>query len=74
MFDLTITRVNLFALVFLVLSAVPAFAQANDPVPTSAICLIADHPGIHESDAQTAAMLVCYELRKQGILVGDPVY
>lgn len=76
MFDLTILRVNLFVLVFLVLSAVPAFAQvqSESAVPASAVCLIGDHPGIHESDAQTAAMLVCYELRKQGISVGDPVY
>ena len=39
-----------------------------------AVCLIDDHPGILESDAQTAAMLVCDELRKQGISVSDPVY
>ena len=33
-----------------------------------------DHPGILDSDAQTAALLVCDELRKQGISVSDPVY
>ncbi len=36
--------------------------------------MIGDHPGILESDAQTAALLVCDELRKQGISLGDPVY
>ena len=45
---------------------------ANASAP--AVCLIDDHPGILESDAQTAAMLVCDELRKQGISVSDPVY
>ena len=59
-----------FGFVFLALSVVPSFAQADDP----AICLIDDHPGILESDAQTAAMLVCDELRKQGISITDPVY
>ena len=36
--------------------------------------LIGDHLGIPESDARTAALLVCDALRKQGISVGDPVY
>ena len=61
---------SVFGFVFLVLSVVPASVQANVP----AVCLIGDHPGILESDAQTAALLVCDELRKQGISVTDPVY
>ena len=54
----------------LILAIVPAVAEADTP----AICLIGDHPGIPESDAQTAALLVCDELRKQGISITDPVY
>ena len=54
----------------LVLPIVSAIAQAGTP----AVCLIGDHPGIPESDAQTAALLVCDELRKQGISITDPVY
>ena len=60
----------LFSVVLLVLPNVPAVAQADTP----AVCLIGDHPGIPESDAQTAALLVCDELRKEGISVTDPVY
>ena len=60
----------LFGFALLVLPVIPAVAQANVP----ADCLIGDHPGIPESDAQTAALLVCDELRKQGISVTDPVY
>lgn len=62
--------VFVFGFIFLVLSAVPAVAQTDAP----AVCLIGDHPGIPESDAQTAALLVCDELRKQGISVSDPVF
>ncbi len=54
----------------LILPVVLAVAQADTP----AVCLIGDHPGIPDSDAQTAALLVCDELRKQGISVTDPVY
>ena len=64
------TMIFVFGLVLLVLSISPAAAQANVP----AACLIGDHPGIPESDAQTAALLVCDELRKQGISITDPVY
>ena len=62
--------VSVFSFVFLALSVVPAVVGADAP----AVCLIGDHPGIPESDAQTAALLVCDELRKQGISVTDPVY
>ena len=70
MFDLKRVWVSAFGSVFLVLSVIPAVVQADVP----AVCLIGDHPGIPESDAQTAALLVCDELRKQGISVTDPVY
>ena len=70
MIDLKRIWVSVFGFVFLVLSVVLASVQANVP----AVCLIGDHPGILESDAQTAALLVCDELRKQGISVSDPVY
>ena len=62
--------VLVFGFVFLGLPVVPAVAQTDAP----AVCLIDDHPGIPESDAQTAALLVCDELRKQGISVSDPIY
>ena len=70
MFDLKRIWVSVFGFIFLVLPVVPAVVEADAP----AVCLIGDHPGILESDAQTAAMLVCDELRKQGISVSDPVY
>ena len=55
----------LFGFALLILPVVSAVAEADTP----AICLIGDHPGIPDSDAQTAALLVCDELRKQGISV-----
>ncbi len=70
MFDLKRIWIAVFGFVFLFLLVVPAVAQADVPP----VCLIGDHPGIPESDAQTAALLVCDELRKQGISVTDPVY
>ena len=70
MFDLKQIWVSVFIFAVLVLPIVPAVVQADVP----AVCLIGDHPGIPESDAQTAALLVCDELRKQGISVSDPVY
>lgn len=50
------------------------FSQADEPVPAPAVCLIGEHSGFPEADARTAALLICDELRKQGIPVGDPVY
>ena len=70
MFDLNRIWISVFGFVFLVLPVVPAVAQADAP----AVCLIGDNPGILDSDAQTAALLVCDELRKQGISVSDPVF
>ena len=60
----------MFGFAFLILPVIPVAVQAD--VPT--VCLIGDHPGIPESDAQTAALLVCDALHKQGISVTDPVY
>ena len=74
MFHLKKTWSYLFGFAFLTLAIIPGFAQVDAPAPATAICLIGDHPGIPESDAQTAAMLVGDELRKQGISVSDPVY
>ena len=62
--------VFVFGSVFLILPVAPAVVRADAP----AVCLIGDHPGIPDSDAETAAMLVCDELRKQGISVSDPVF
>ena len=59
-----------FGFTVLVLPVVPAVAETDAP----AVCLIGDHPGIPDSDAQTAALLVCDELHKQGISVSDPVF
>ena len=60
----------LFSFALLVLLILPTVVQADTP----AVYLIGDHPGIPDSDAQTAALLVCDELRKQGISIADPVY
>ena len=49
-------------------------SQAVQPGPTPSVCLIGEHSGFPEADARTAALLVCGELRKQGIPVGEPVY
>ena len=48
--------------------------EPNEPRPAPAVCLIGAHSGFPEADARTAALLVCDELRKQGISVGEPVY
>jgi hypothetical protein len=44
------------------------------PPPAGTACLIGVHPGIDEADAQTATMLVCHELRKQNVSLGEPVF
>ncbi len=49
-------------------------SQTAEPIPATAVCLIGDHSGFPEADARTAALLVCDELRKQGIPIGEPVY
>ena len=48
--------------------------EPDEPRPAPAVCLIGEHSGFPEAEARTAALLVCDELRKQGILVGEPVY
>lgn len=73
MFHLKQSWGYLFGFAFLTLAIIPTFAQVDAPKP-DAICLIGDHPGIAEADAQTSAMLVCDALRKHGISVSDPVY
>ena len=47
---------------------------AAGPVTPLAVCVIGEHSGFPEADARTAALLVCGELRKQGIRVGEPAY
>ena len=67
------------AVVILLVSG-PALAQDDVAVrpsaqadTTSAACLIHNPSGIAESDAHTAALLVCQALRSRGIDVGEPV-
>ena len=48
--------------------------QAVEPVTAPAACLVGEHSGFPEADARTAALLVCGELDKQGIPVGEPVF
>ena len=74
MFDLRQIRAFVFGFSLLVLFAIPTLGQAEDLTTTNAVCLIGDHPGIPESDAQATAMLICSALRLEGIAVSDPVY
>jgi len=49
--------------------------QAAEETPTAsgdAICLIGAYSGVDLADAETSALLVCDELRAQGIAVGQP--
>ncbi len=64
---------HLTGFVILILTVTPAFAQFDTSAPT-AVCLVGNNPGIDDTDSETAAMLVCDELRKQGISVSDPVF
>ena len=48
--------------------------QAVEPPPAPAACLVGEHSGFPEADARTAALLVCGELNKQGIAVGEPAF
>lgn len=74
MFDSKRTRSLMFSLVLLAFVVPSVVMQADVTVPATAVCLIGDHSGISDTDAQTSAMLVCEELRKHGVSVGDPVY
>ena len=72
-------HVSVFLMAVLVFSMpFVTIAQQNSELREAkvadAVLLIGDHPGIDEIDAQSAALLVALELRKQGITVGDPVY
>ena len=48
--------------------------QAVEAPSAPAACQIGEHSGFPEADARTAALLVCGELSKQGIPVGEPVF
>ena len=72
----------LFAtLAAIALTSGPALAQDDSTIQspaqadtTTAACLIHNPSGIGDSDAHTAALLVCQALRGKGIDVGEPVY
>ncbi len=74
MFELKRIWALVFGFVLFVLPGFPTVVLAADPTPDTAVCLIGDHLGIIEFDAQTAARLICDALRKQGISVSEPVY
>lgn len=75
-----------FCMLFAAVAAIalapdPSMAQDNDPArspvqtdTTTVACLIHNPSGIADSDAHTAALLVCQALRGKGIDVGEPVY
>ena len=70
-----------FVLAIAAISSAPALAQddaAMQPViqadTTAAACLVDNPSGIPDSDARTAALLVCQALRGRGVDVGEPVY
>ena len=58
---------------FVVFAAL-AIAQTDAPAPAAATLLIGDNAGLQNVDAETAAMLVHDEFRKQGISVSEPVW
>ena len=68
--SLSLCSVTLFVFLF-----GQTHAWGEDPVAqveSGATCLIGDHPGIEDSDAETATSLICDELRAQGVDVGSP--
>lgn len=72
-------HVFVFLMAVLTFSMTPAtLAQQNAELfkakDGDAILLIGNHQGIDKTDAQTAAVLVALELRKQGVSISDPVY
>ena len=79
-------RINRFALLLLLIFLCPfaAFSQSEELVeetapeavtsPSGPYCVIGAHPGLKAADAQTATLLICDELRKQGVPVGVPTY
>ena len=58
MFDSKRTRSLMFSLVLLAFVVPSVVMQADVTVPATAVCLIGDHSGISDTDAQTSAMLV----------------
>lgn len=52
---------------------VQATSQTDQPTTGGIVCLVGDHSGVAESDAETAASITCDALRQQGIAVGAPV-
>lgn len=74
MFDLKRIWGLVFGFALFVLPVIFALGQTEDLTTAYAVCLIGEHPGMPESDAQAAAMLVCNALRTEGIAVSDPVY
>ena len=49
-------------------------SPAADPQSAPATCLIGEHLGFQQAEAQTAALLLCGALRKQGVSIGQPVF
>ena len=49
-------------------------SRPAEPISVPAVCLIGEHSGFPQADARTAALLVCGELSKEGIAVGEPVF
>ena len=74
MFNSNVTRSLLLGFLFLACAVPSVVAQVDPSAPSTTAVLIGDNPGIPDTDAQTAAMLVYDELRKQGISVSEPVY
>ena len=72
-YRLVVLMVALTFIAPFVLSAQQNLVQ-TETKGSDAVLLIGDYQGIDETDAQSAALLVALELRKQGISVGDPVY
>lgn len=49
-----------------------AAAARSSPRPVGAACLVGQNAGVAWSESETAALLVCRELRWQGVKVGAP--
>ena len=69
----------MFFAAFVAFAKGPALAQDDAAAPvqadtTTAVCLVHNPSGIAESDAHTAALLVCQALRARGVDVGEPVF
>lgn len=69
--EITKARTTTLLLVTVLGLLVPSFATGQ--TTEHATCLIGSHPGIDDADAETAAGLVCDEVRMLGVEVDDPV-